>query len=150
MTQHVKIPIKVGLQEKYDKIKHDHTMIYICSDTGNMYLGDIPIGGNSGVLFYINEQIPEDFGTAGQRCITPNGVFEKHSDNTWQLFSRWSITSDGELAIDGNVPIATSDKVGFVRSSDELGKVSVDSNGIMSVNGWDNIEVSLNFIYREE
>lgn len=151
MPHTVNLPIKVGMQEKYDKIFHDKNVIYICCDTGNMYLGDKQLGNNTGTLFYVNDRIPDDFGEAGQKCITPSGVYEKDKDtNSWKLFSRWSITESGELAIDGNVPIASLDKLGFVRSSDKNGEISVDSNGIMSLNGWDDIEVSLNYVYRNE
>lgn len=151
MSQIVNLPIKVGIQEKYDIIQHDPNIIYICCDSGNIYLGDKQLGNNTGILFHVNDQIPADFGEDGQRCITPNGVYEKDIEtHSWKLFSRWSITDTGELAIDGNVPIASLDKVGFVKSSDKNGEIAVDSKGVMSVNGWDDIKVSLNYIFRDE
>ena len=151
MSHNVKIPIKVGLQAKYDNMQHESSIIYVCCDSGNMYLGDTPIGGNTGVLFYARSPIPKDFGSDGQRCITPDGIYEKSTDTSeWQLYSRWSITDKGELAVDGSVPVASVDKLGFVRSSNEIGKVAVDNDGTMSVNGWDDIEVSLNYVYRSE
>lgn len=146
------LPIKFGLQKNYDKIPSpDSKIIYICNDSGNMYLGKKPIGGTCNVLFYAKEQIPRNFGNVGQQCITPYGIYHKSEETEeWELFSRWSITSNGELAIDGQVPVAKKDKLGFVRSSDVDGEISVNEDGTMSVNGWDDIEVSLNFIYRSE
>lgn len=151
MGKNVKIPIKVGTQARYNAIQHEPTIIYVCSDSGNMYLGNKPIGGSTNVLFYAYENIPADFGDSGQQCITPYGIFEKDEEtSSWKLFSRWSITSNGELAIDGTVPVATATKLGFVKSSDADGDISVREDGTMSVNGWDSIEASSNFIYRSE
>jgi hypothetical protein len=122
-----------------------------------MYLGSRSLGGTGGtgnadgVIFYHSADIPDSFGTPGQYCITPSGVYWKSTETeNWELFSRYSITETGELAIDGKVPVAGLSNLGFVRSSTEAGKVFVNPDGTMSVNGWDDIEVSLNYVYRSD
>lgn len=53
--------------------------------------------------------------------------------NAWSLIGDMSIDLSGYVRFDN---IADSSTYGVVKSSDSDGKVSVDSSGVMSVNGW--------------
>lgn len=53
--------------------------------------------------------------------------------NAWSLIGDMSIDLSGYVRFDN---IADSSTSGVVKSSDSDGKVSVDSSGVMSVNGW--------------
>lgn len=72
----ITLPILYGIQDRYDNLQSkDDTTIYICADSGNMYLGEAPIGKDT--LFSSNYEISNDFGEIGQFCITPYGVYYK-------------------------------------------------------------------------
>lgn len=72
----ITLPILYGIQDRYDALQSkDDTTIYICADSGNMYLGSAPIGKDT--LFSGNYEINNDFGEIGQFCITPYGIYYK-------------------------------------------------------------------------
>ena len=96
MSAVIKLPIKYGLQANYDALIPDATVMYICRDTGNMYLGDKKLGNN--LLFYESSEIPKDIGNIGDHCLTPSGIYIKtdDEDNPWSIFSDWEI-KDNQL-----------------------------------------------------
>ena len=145
MSTKVNLPISKGLQMRYDSIEHKPDMLYICTDTGNLYIGDTPLGKD--LLFFLTSGIPDSFGKPGDRCVTPSGIYIKTSEETncWKPFSAWEINDDGILLINGEVPLATSDKPGFVKSSNKDGNVRVKQDGTMEVVGWENLDI----VYRE-
>ena len=70
------LPISYGNQNNYNALSEklaDH--IYVCGDTGNLYLGTKSLG--NGVLFSSEKNISSTFGEIGQYCITPYGVYQK-------------------------------------------------------------------------
>lgn len=145
MSKQVTLPILKGQQERYDNMEHKPDVLYICRDTGNIYLGDVPLAKD--LLSYITSGIPDTFGKPGDKCVTPSGIYVKtnEEEHPWQLFSAWEIGDDGVIRINGKVPLATADKPGLVLSSNKDGNVRVKENGTMEVVGWEN----LNIVYRE-
>lgn len=144
MDINLKLPIKVGNQSDYDAAVKQDNIIYICRDTGNMYVGTAKLGG-SNLIFNETSNLTEDFGYEGAYCITPYGIYIK-KDGTWNVFSNWEIR-DNQLYINGKLPIATLEYAGMVKSSNEAGTIFVDYDGTMHLNGWDAVK-DVNHIYR--
>lgn len=133
------LPIVYGAESSYKSIelKDAHTL-YICVDSGNMYLGAASIGKD--VIFQDTRNVSSNIGDNGGYCITPYGVYNKQNDE-WKLFSLWHIDENNNLVIGENIipifDVATANEAGVVLSTpDEEGAVSVDASGKMTVNGW--------------
>ena len=158
MAKTMTLPILYGTQQHYNDIgMKDSRTLYICVDTHNTYLGDIPVSKD--VLFYEDKNIPNDFGESGQRCITPYGIYVK-GEELWSLFSLWEITNDYKLKINNQIiPIfsfATNTTEGVVKGTADdntdvtAGTVSIsDQTGHMQVNGWSKVSQATD-IYRVE
>lgn len=71
------LPILHGDQEKYNNLSvKQPDKIYICDNTGNMYIGDKPLAKD--VLYKDDtNELTSDFGRIGDFCITPSGVYTK-------------------------------------------------------------------------
>lgn len=140
------LPIVYGSKQNYRSLEmKDARTIYICVDTGNMYLGIAPIGKD--VIFRKERNIPADVGDNGEYCISPYGVYYKE-DDTWKLFSLWHVDDNNNLIVNGNIvpvfDIATTTKAGVVLSTTgEDGTIAVDADGKMTVNGWTELNAKL-------
>lgn len=136
------LPMLYGTDANYQAIAmKDANTIYICVDTGNMYLGTSPIANY--VLFCEDRSISEDVGNDGQYCITPYGVYYKVG-GVWELYSSWYVDADNNLVVNEQIipifDIATTTTPGVVKSTAEGdGTVNVSSDGTMNVNGWDTL-----------
>ncbi len=106
------LPILHGVQEKYNALSvKELDKIYICHDTGNMYIGDIPLAKDILYKDDVND-LTSDFGRVGDFCITPSGVYIK------TLFEGTGIIA--VCAADSNISGAWEDK-GINDVSDDTG-----------------------------
>jgi hypothetical protein len=79
---------------------------------------------------------------SGKTGAAPDGtnLFDETNNKNY----RWYSTANNWKNVDTQVPVATNSAPGIVQGSSDTGKVYVETNGAMSVNGWDALNNSVN------
>lgn len=93
------LPILRGNQDKYDKLRKENQTssknIYICEDSGNLYIGDNPLAKD--VYFAESKEHLDESAPLNSKGITPFGIYVKTSEDEWGIYSNWYIDSEGFL-----------------------------------------------------
>lgn len=93
------LPILKGNQDKYDKLRKENQTsnknIYICEDSGNLYIGDNPLAKD--VYFAESKEYLDENAPLNSKGITPFGIYVKILEHKWDIYSNWYIDSEGFL-----------------------------------------------------
>lgn len=93
------LPILSGNQDKYDKLRKENQTsnknIYICEDSGNLYIGDNPLAKD--VYFAESKEYLDENAPLNSKGITPFGIYVKILEHKWDIYSNWYIDSEGFL-----------------------------------------------------
>lgn len=93
------LPILKGNQDKYDKLRKENQTsnknIYICEDSGNLYIGDKPLAKD--VYFAESKEYLDENAPLNSKGITPFGIYVKILEHKWDIYSNWYIDSEGFL-----------------------------------------------------
>lgn len=93
------LPILRGNQDKYDKLRKENQTsnknIYICEDSGNLYIGDNPLAKD--VYFAESKEYLDENAPLNSKGITPFGIYVKILEHKWDIYSNWYIDSEGFL-----------------------------------------------------
>lgn len=93
------LPILSGNQDKYDKLRKENQTsnknIYICEDSGNLYIGDSPLAKD--VYFAESKEYLDENAPLNSKGITPFGIYVKILEHKWDIYSNWYIDSEGFL-----------------------------------------------------
>lgn len=93
------LPILSGNQDKYDKLRKENQTsnknIYICEDSGNLYIGDNPLAKD--VYFAESKESLDENAPLNSKGITPFGIYVKILEHKWDIYSNWYIDSEGFL-----------------------------------------------------
>lgn len=93
------LPILSGNQDKYDKLRKENQTsnknIYICEDSGNLYIGDNPLAKD--IYFAESKEYLDENAPLNSKGITPSGIYVKILEHKWDIYSNWYIDSEGFL-----------------------------------------------------